>query len=273
MSILNEATTASHEPLVITICGTPGTGKTSLASTFPEPVYLIQTQGEKVPRDLPEHQRPVSIGETDSVKKLWDQLLALTTEEHHFKTVIIDSVTGLEGLFADDVLRNDPKAKSIQTAMGGYGAGRDAVAIMHARVRKASEIMRRRGMNVVFIAHSDVTRVDPPDSEGYTQYSLRLHGKSMAPYVDSVDIVGFIKQATAVVGEGDKKRAVATGDRVLVTYLTPIAVTKNRIGIEEDLPIVRGENPFAPWMEETAKPKARPASKPKQQQQQQKEEV
>jgi hypothetical protein len=249
MSILAEAKTSIDEPLIVTICGTPGTGKTSLAATFPGPVFLIQTQGEKTPRDLPRGQRPVSVGETDSVKKLWEQLIALTTEEHPYKTVIIDSVTGLEQLFSEDVLKQDPKAKSVQTAMGGYGAGRDAIAVMHGRVRKAAEVLRRKGIHVAFIAHSDVVRIEPPDAEGYTQYSLRLHAKSMAHYVDSVDVVGFIRQATVVVGkDGEHKRAVATGDRVLVTYLTPSAITKNRVGIDQDIPIVRGVNPFAQYM-------------------------
>jgi hypothetical protein len=260
-SILSLAAPAETEPLIVTICGTPGTGKTSLAATFPGPVFLVRTQGEKIPRDLPQGQAPVSIGETDNVKKLWDQLLALATEEHPYRTVVIDSVTGLETLFVEEVMRSDAKAKSIQQAMGGYGAGRDAVAVMHNRVRKAAEVLRRRGIHVVFIAHSDVVTITPPDADSYTQYSLRLHSKSMAPYVDSVDIVGFIKQGTAVISkEGEQKRAVSTGERLLVTYLTPTAVTKNRLGIEEDITIVRGENPFARWIEEAAvKPKAKPA--------------
>lgn len=262
MSILAGAKTATPEPLILTICGTPGTGKTSLAATLPGPAFLIQTQGEKPPRDLPPGDMPVSIGETDSPKKLWDQLLALATEEHPYKTVIIDSVTGLETLFAEDILRGDPKAKSIGTAMGGWGAGRDAVGVMHNRVRKAAEVLRRKGMNVCFIAHSDVVTINPPDGEGYTQYSLRLHGKSMAPYVDSVDVVGFIKQATIVVGkDGESKRAVTTGERTLVTYLTPTAITKNRIGISEDIPLERGVNPFAQYMGGTA-PAPKPAVKP-----------
>lgn len=257
MSILSNATHAEKEPLIVTICGTPGTGKTSLAATFPAPVFLIRTQGEKLPRDLPQGQKPVSVGETDSVKKLWDQLLALATEEHPYKTVIIDSVTGLETLFAEDVLKNDPKATSVQTAMGGYGAGRDAIAVLHNRVRKAAEVIRRKGVYVVFVAHSDVVTITPPDADSYTQYSLRLHSKSMAPYVDSVDIVGFIKQGTAVISKaGEAKRAVATGERVLVTYLTPIAVTKNRLGIDEDITIERGVNPFAMWIDEATAPKS-----------------
>ena len=59
MSILASAAPPRKEPLVVTICGTPGTGKTSLASTFPGPAYIIQTIGEQMPRDIPAEQMPV----------------------------------------------------------------------------------------------------------------------------------------------------------------------------------------------------------------------
>ncbi len=263
MSILSTAKPPTQEPLVVTICGTPGTGKTSVACTFPGPAFLIQTMGEQVPRDLPRDQMPVSLGETSGAKALWDQLTALVTEEHKYRTVIIDSVTGLEQLFIDEVIRLDPKAKGIQQALGGYGAGRDAVAVMHGRVRKAAELMRRKGIHVVFIAHSDVERMDPPDSDSYTRYSLRLHAKSMSPYTDSVDIVGFLRQSVITRGEdGGQKKAITTGERVLVTHLTPIAITKNRVGIEDDLPVKRGENPLQPWIDNAPRRSTRPKPKP-----------
>ena len=254
MSILATAGPPPRDPIIVTICGSPGTGKTSLAATFPNP-FLIQTQGETIPRDIADGDAPESIGVTESVETLFRQLIALAQDDHQYQTVIIDSVTGLESLFVEEVMKSDPKAKSIQTCMGGYGAGRDAVAVLHARVRKAAEFLKKRGMNVVFIAHSDITRIDPPDSEGYTQYSLRLHSKSMAAYVDSVDVVGFIKQETALVGEDKKKRAISGGDRVLVTSLTPTAITKNRLGITEDLPLEQGINPLAAWAVQPATPK------------------
>ena len=248
MSILASAAPPRKEPLVVTICGTPGTGKTSLASTFPGPAYIIQTIGEQMPRDIPAEQMPVSIGETRDTESLWAQLTALAKDDHPYQTVIVDSVTGLETLFHDAVIAMDPKAKTIQAAMGGYGAGRDAIAAMHGRVRRAAEVLRKRGIHVVFIAHSDVVRIEPPDGEAYTQYSLRLHNKSMAAYVDSVDIVGFIRQNVVVKGDEDHRRAITTGERVLVTYLTPAAVTKNRVGINEDITLERGVNPFAQYI-------------------------
>lgn len=247
MSILEQAKPAVDVGLIISLVGAPGTGKTSTASTFPNP-FLIRTQGEAVPRDSAFN--PVSIGITDTPEKLWDQLSALIKDDHEYKTLIIDSSSGLEGMFIQDILNKDQKAKGIQQAMGGYGAGRSAVAAQHMRVRKAAEILRtQRGMNVVFIAHADINRIDPPDTEGYNQYSLRLHKESMKYYVDDVDLVGFLKQTAIIKSEdGKANKAVTTGEIVLTTYLNPAYCSKNRLGIKEEITVVHGENPLEGYL-------------------------
>jgi len=253
MSIADRAKKPEHEPMIATILGGPGTGKTSLASTFPKPLFL-RTQGEAIPRDAA--NSPDSI-EVASVADLFDIMIGLVKEDHGYQTIVIDSVTGLEALFIADVLASDPKAKGINQALGGYGAGPNAVAAQHARVRRAAEVIRdRKGCHVIFIAHADIGRIDPPDSEGYNQYTLRLSGKSMAPYVDSVDLVGFLKQETILKGDEGAKKAITTGDRVLVTYLQPASVSKNRYGITEDIIVTKGENPLSEYLIPlTAKPK------------------
>ena len=261
MSILDKAAPPAPEALIVTIVGTPGSGKSSLAATWPNP-YLIRTQGEAMPRDLP--NPPASIGETTTEELLVQQLTALIREDHPYKSVIIDSVTGLESMFVNEVL-NAPgeKAKSINQAAGGYGAGRETVRAKHMRVRRAAEALRKKGIPVVFLAHSDIVTINPPDGDSYTQYSLRLHDKSIAPYVDEVDVVGFLKQETALIGE-DRKRAVGGEDRVLVTYLTPANVSKNRLGITDDIPVVKGVNPLEQWINPSAaaeKPKIRVKAK------------
>ena len=247
MSILKKASKERTNGLVVTLVGSPGTGKTSTAATFPEP-FLIRTQGEDVPRDIP--TVPDSLGVTDSVDALRELFKALLQDDHGYKTLIIDSITGLEQMFIQDILSKDPKAKGINQALGGYGAGPNAVAANHMRVRKAIELLReRRGMNTVFVAHADIGRIDPPDSEGFNQYTLRLANKSMAPYTDSVDLVGFLRQATILRGEeGESKKAVSTGEIILTTYLNPAFVSKNRLGIKEDILVEQGKNPLEDYL-------------------------
>lgn len=270
MSILNQAIKPKPEPIIATIVGTAGAGKTSMACTFPGPVVMLRTQGEAVPRDLPTAQQPDTFPELTGTGALWSVLEALRDEDHPYKTLVIDSVTGLEQLFVAEILEQDGKAKGINQAFGGYGAGPAAVMASHARVRKAAEHLRKkRGMYVVFLAHADIARIDPPDSDGYSQYTLRLPGKSMAPYVDNVDLVGFLKQATIVRGDEGSKKAITTGDRVLVTYMTPATVAKNRLGITEDIDVVPGKNPLAPWISRRkAKPPEEPAAEESQEESQ-----
>ena len=252
MSILATGRVPTKQPLIITLVGGPNTGKSSLACTFRKP-YLLRTEGENVPTDIPDARLPAGpelpLGSPDD---LWAQLEALRNDEHDFTTLILDSTSGLDELFANQIMADSGKS-NLATSLGGYGAGYEAVAAMHGRVRRYAEILRReRGMSTVFIAHSDIVRLEPPDGEGYTSHSLRLHKKSIRHYVDSVDLVGFIKQETILRGEEGSRKAITTGDRVLVAYLTPANVSKNRMGITEDLPFGFGENPIYNWMRERA---------------------
>jgi len=274
MSVLQRAAKPQREPIIATIVGTAGSGKTSLAATFPAPI-VVRTQGEAIPKDIPEDSRPDVMPELGSANDLWDIFKALLNEDHAYKTLIIDSVTGLESLFVADVLEQEQasggKARGIIQALGGYGAGPAAVQASHMRVRKAVELLRtRKGMHTIFVAHAEIADVSPPDGDPFSQYTLRLPKKSIAPYTDSTDLVGFLKQERIVRGAVEAKsdraakpgKAITTGDRVLVTYLQPASLSKNRFGIEDDLPVTKGVNPLAFLLEEApakAARKAKPA--------------
>lgn len=246
MSYLSKISKPKDRPVVATILADAGMGKTSLAATFPSPIFIRAEDGLQA---IPEEIRPDAFPVIDSADDLWKQLAALITEEHEYKTLCVDSVTALERLFVQDVIDSDPKKpKSINQAMGGYGAGMAAVAQMHQRLRKAAGMLVDKGMNVVFIAHADMETVELPDADPYTRYSLRLGKKSIAPYTDDVDLVGFLKLVTFTMGDGERKKAISDGSRVLVTYATAANISKNRHGITEDIPVDIGVNPLIPFI-------------------------
>jgi len=244
MSLLSTISKPQDRSVIVTIIGDSGLGKTTLAATFPNPIVIRAEDGlQAIPADM----RPDAFPLIGKVDDLWEQLKALVTEKHDYQTVVIDSVTALERLFTQHVIESDPKQpRSINQALGGYGAGLAAVATMHQRVRKACGVLNeRKNMHVVFVAHADTETIELPDQDPYTRYSMRLGKKSVAPYVDDSDVVGFLKLQTYTTGDGDRKKAISDGSRLLVTYATASNVSKNRFGINDDLLVEHGKNPLA----------------------------
>ena len=233
--------------LIATICGDAGIGKTSLASTFPSPIVIRVEDGLQA---IPLDSRPDAFPVIEKEDDVWQQLTYLIKEKHNYKTVIIDSVTALDRLFVNSVVESDiKKPRSINQALGGYGAGLMAVGALHQRIRKAASILNdKRDMHVVFVAHADTETIELPDQDAYTRYNLRLNKRSVAPYVDDVDLVGFLKLETFTQGDGERKKAISDGTRLLVTYATAANISKNRYGITEDLEVEQGINPLAQFV-------------------------
>jgi len=234
-------------PLIATIVADGGMGKTTLAAMFPAPVFIRTEDGTKSIEDRTDVALfPVA----NTTNDVFEAFRALIKEDHSFRTVVIDSVTQLNTMVEAEIVASDDKARSINQAMGGYGAGQKAVAEVHRQIREAAGVLNeRKNMNVVFLAHADTEEVDPPDGEKYSRYSIRMHRHSISHYSDNVDLVAFIKLRRYTTGEADKtKKAVTDGTRVLTCYPTPAHVSKNRLGITEDIPFELNTNPLAEYI-------------------------
>jgi hypothetical protein len=244
MNDLKSVSKPKDRPNLMTILGDSGVGKTTLACSFEQPTIVIRSEDGL--QAIPKAKRPDAFPVLKEPSDLWAQLVTLLQEEHTYKTLVIDSVTSLERMFIESILAEDTKARGIQQALGGYGNGRDAVAAMHGRVRKAAGMLvEKKNMSVIFIAHADVVKLEPPDSDAYSKYSLRLHDKSMAYYVDDVDAVLFLRLQTYIKGkEDDPKKAVSDGTRIVVAHSTAANVSKNRFGINQPIVVPNGENPI-----------------------------
>lgn len=226
----------------VTLVGEGGSGKTSLAATFPNPVFIRTEDGML---SLGENA-PMAFPVATSSEEVAEQIRALGREDHDFKTLVIDSISKLHTIIEKEITEADG-SRSINQAMGGYGAGYAAAAERHRQIKSlCDKIVAKKGMNVVFIAHADEEKIDPPDNDPYTRYTLRIHHKSVAHYSDDVDLVGFIKMKTWTVRDKEKEsgKAFSDGTRVVTCYPVPSHISKNRFGISEDLPFEAGANPF-----------------------------
>ncbi len=215
-------------PQKATIFGPEGVGKSTLASQMPEPVF-IDTEGGTHHLDVARFPEI----------KTWDDVVAATTKlataDHGFKTLVIDTADWLEKRLAEHVCR---KANKDSIEDFGFGKGHVIVAEEFAKFLTSLDVLLKRGMHVVFLAHSTVKKFESPEQAGsYDRYELKL-SKQVAPLLKEwSDLLLFANYVTKV-AEGDtgKRRGVGGRERVLFTTHTAAYDSKNRHGLPEKLP-------------------------------------
>jgi phage nucleotide-binding protein len=232
-----------QRPVIMTLFGEGGMGKTTLAAMMPKPVFIRTEDGTA---SLAGNEGVSLFPLASRSQDVFDAIEALASQPHDYKTLVLDSITQLATLIESEIVAADPKAKSINQAGGGYGAGYNTAAELHRKVREwAGALAYDKGMNVVFIGHADTETLDLPDSDPYARYTIRMHKKSIPHYTDNVDLVGFIRLKTYLTGTGDKKRAVSTDEREIICHPQAASVTKNRFNIAKPVPFTfTGGNPF-----------------------------
>ena len=212
------------------VFGVEGSGKSTLGSTYPAPIFVGPENGS--------HNLDISrVEELKTYKDIMDSLEYLNKEKHDFKTVVIDSLDWVEPLLYK-FLCEKYKTDAIEDVGGGYGR---YVAIMlgeWSNFITALEKLRERGMNVLLIAHYHVkTFNDPSTNEPYERYLMKLQEKTSAKFREWVDYVFFLNFETFTKKEkgSNKAKAFSDGERYLFTQKTAAYDAKNRFGLPEKM--------------------------------------
>lgn len=232
---------------VLAVYGTPGVGKSSLASEFPNPIYLY-VDGEEPPDgvDIPND-------EITSFDGLLDTFADLLNEEHDFKTVIIDSLDKVEPMvWAATCARNnwetiDSNDKGSPTAFGkGYLAADDDWRDYFEAVSALS----RAGIYVVQILHSEAKRFDDPMVDSYDRYKPKLQKRAMELVVENCKALLFLNRRTSLkqVDQAftnkkvSKPEAMSGAERVIYTDERAGFLAKNRFqGMPGSIPYKLGK--------------------------------
>jgi hypothetical protein len=215
-----------------TLYGIEGIGKTTLATQFPAPLVLDTEDGT--------NHIDVARASIHDWKTLTLALTELAVNSQGFKTIVIDSADWAEKLLVEWLLKTSGK-KSIEDF--GFGKGYVMLQEHFQRFLASCDVLVGQGINVVFVAHSMVKRVSPPDqTDGFDRYELKLT-KQVSPLLrEWCDLLLFCNYRTKLV-EGSDGRLKATGGKERIMHAEHSAAwdAKNRFDLPAEMPMHIGQ--------------------------------
>lgn len=215
------------------IYGPEGIGKTTLASKFPDPVF-IDTEGSTKHLDVA--RLPVPLTWTEII----NEVRYVYQNPDCCKTLIIDTADWAEMLCLKEMLDGD-NLKSIEDY--GYGKGYVKLAEKFKSFLDELDKIIGSGIHIVLTAHAMMRKFEQPDEIGaYDRWELKLQKKTAPILKEWADMVLFCNYRTYVVnvdnqGAAKGKNKVQGGERVMYTSHHNCWDAKNRFGLPEVVPM------------------------------------
>jgi len=208
-------------PQKITIYGPEGVGKTTLAASFPAPLF-IDTESSTKQLDVAR----VTAKTWAEIEEVFKSANLLT----EYQTLVLDTVDWAATMLAAKVCQDQKKA-SIEDF--GFGKGFTLVAEEFTKFLNLTTQATEAGKTVIFLAHSHVKRHDSPEAS-YDRYELKMHKLCAHLLKEACDSVLFCNYRTTITEElNGKTRAVGGKERVLYTSHTAAWDAKNRHGLPD----------------------------------------
>lgn len=267
-------TKPTSKPPILTLVGMAGTGKTTIAAMFPSPVFIQAEESGAVFDSWDEGSKPdlfplIPQAKKDKRKKgalsvssrmaVKEQIKYLLTNEHGYKTLVIDSITALHRMLEHELCERDD-VDNVADSCGGFHKGYIALAEWHGEIMTGLNMLRNKGMAIVILAHTGIQRLkNRPDEDDYTVYSMDMNEKSVPVYVNFSDGVFYIAKNEFVKGKETNNKGVLTkygkivqtGERKIITTgdgKVGFVHAKTRYNMPPEIPFLQGENPIVQYI-------------------------
>ena len=215
-------------PIRVVLYGPHGIGKSTFASNASKPIFLCAEDGT--------NELDVARLKPQTWEEIFEAVAMLGSEEHDYKTLVIDTLDWAEQLCWQSVYTRERK-----TSIEGLPYGR-GFSIAHEEFRRLAAALDRlreqKGMAVVLLAHSWIKSFRNPEGEDYDRYEMKLHKLAGSALAEWADVLLFANYETYT-RENDRKRTtgVSTGARYAFTERTAAYDAKNRFSLPAQLPL------------------------------------
>lgn len=238
MNLKNLIKGRQQRPLRIALYGVDGIGKSTFAAGSPNPIFINTEDGTS-------HLDVVRFPAPESWSDVLDAISVLFSEDHEFKTVVIDSADWAEQI-ARDAVCSEHGLQSVESIP--YGKGWVFVQEKITQLLKGLDALYARGMNIIVIAHAEVKPFNNPEGDPYDRYTIKLSKRSEPLLREWADYVLFANWDTTVTRKTDAKgnpvmgaegkaKARSFGKRLLYSQRAAAYDAKQRYSIPDRLPL------------------------------------
>ena len=226
-----------NSPPRILLHSVRGLGKSSFAAIAPNPIFI---QTETGLAKIKVSHFPVA----KTTETFFEYLGMLITEDHNYRTVVIDSADWMEKLFWETVCREEGKDTIVSKGLD-FGLGYKKAMKYHNRlIRGLTNLWEKKNMAIIIIAHTAQSIYNNPVGEDYTQFIVKLHYTAASAYEEFVDMVLFLNHKAYVVkqdGMLSKNKATGSGERSFFTQNRPAFSAKSRYDVPFEIPYKKGD--------------------------------
>lgn len=226
------------KPTAAVLYGPPGVGKTSFGASMPKPIFLIDNQEDGIntlkASGLVSGDIPVFPPASE-----WRDVLGIldcvATEDHGCKTLVIDSLGGMERLCHTEVCQRDFNGNWGDKGFGSYQKGYEVSLADWRQFLAALDRVRSAGIGVMCLAHSLVKPFKNPDGEDYDRYVPDLHHKTWSVTHKWADMVLFANYYVETSKEDGRAKGRGGQNRIMYTEYHAAYEAKNRHALPSEV--------------------------------------
>jgi hypothetical protein len=207
-------------PPRIVLLGGPKVGKSTFGAGLTSPVFQPVEKEEGID-DVDAQAFPVA----RSFAEVLENVTALDSSDHPYKTLVIDSASALSPL----VVKRAMEIEKVETEAklgGGFGRQYDTVLLLWSQMMGAIDNLRDRGIATILIGHITQKRFDDPINGGYTRYDFDVPkpvAEQVQRWADAILFANWDVYRTSEDAGFNKQeqRGTGSGRRVLYTQARP----------------------------------------------------